>query len=191
MRRLNGSVAAGGLAQGEVDFEVPASEKEFLLAFQPQVGCGYPCPTPTVWDLQGGAADTSGYHHVGETVNVQGIWSVTIANPKLTLVGVQRPPQPGDTCLFVQVSVTNSSSQQRDLLPTQFTLYDGQGIQFPSPCDVATALVGVSLAPGETAQGVIVFGVPTSDHLFRLAFQAQPTCEPDCAELDIWTIGIG
>ncbi|HLW02410.1 MAG TPA: hypothetical protein VKT82_27390 [Ktedonobacterales bacterium] len=49
----------------------------------------------------------------------------------------------------------------------------------------------MSLSPGEAAQGVLVFGVPTSDQQFRLAFQAQSNCEPDCAELDIWTIGIG
>ena|GEM_PF-2206831 len=191
IRSLDGSVAAGGMAQGEFAFEAPASEQEFLLAFQPQVGCGAQCPAPTIWDVQGGAADTSGYHHIGETVNVQGIWSVTISNPQLTLVGVQNPPTSGETCLFVQVRVKNSSSQQRDLSPAQFTLYDMEGAQLASLCGVATALAGMSLSPGDTAQGVMVFGVPTSDQQFRLAFQAQLNCEPDCVELDIWTIGIG
>lgn len=191
IRSLDGSVAPGDMAQGDFAFEVPASEQEVLLAFQPQVNCGYQCPAPTIWDIQKGAADTSGYHHIEDTVNVQSIWSVTITNPKLTLVGVQNPPKPGETCLFVQVSVKNSSSQQRDLSPAQFTLYDRDGAQLESLCGVATALVGMSLSPGDTAQGVIVFGVPTSDQQFRLAFQAQPNCEPDCAELDIWTIGIG
>jgi len=127
IRSLDGSVAPGGMAQGEFAFDVPASEQAFLLAFQPQVGCGSQCPAPTIWDVQTGAADTSGYHHVGETVNVQGIWSVTISNPHLTEVGVQNPPPAGETCLFVQVSVKNNSSQQREQSPAQFTLYDREG----------------------------------------------------------------
>ena len=188
IRNLDGSVAAGGMAQGEVTFEAPAIEKEFRLAFQAQTDCSSQCPAPTLWDFQAGTGGTSGYHRIGETVNVQGIWSVTITHPTARVDG---PPQPGDTCLFVQISALNLSSQAQDLSSDQFMVYDTQGVQLPFPCSLNTALEDVQVSPGDLAQGVIVYEVPESLNQFRVAFQVNPDCEPNCAELDIWTISIG
>lgn len=85
-------------------------------------------------------------------------------------------PKSGNTFLIVDVSIKNVSSKEQDLSSLlQFTLKDSSGQKYDETFISGATAPDGKLAAGDVVKGQIPYEVPTAQHSFTLAFEADIT----------------
>jgi hypothetical protein len=163
------------------------------------VGCGTSAP-PTG---DGGAPPPSNQvtpppaplvrHKVGERVNANGIWDITIDSTRVmdidgSLQSVYSKPNPGNTYFVIHASVKNRSTTNEKLVPdVQFSLKDEDGEKYPLMLlsSIDHSLNGVVETGGKT-KGEVAFEIPLSQKKVILGFLP----EPGSTDISLWDIEV-
>jgi hypothetical protein len=107
-------------------------------------------------------------------VNVGGTFLVTVNSVKTSKGGEFDQPKAGDTYLIIDTSIKNTSSKEQDLSSLlQFTLKDSTGQKYDQTFISGATAPDGKLEPGDIVRGQLAYEVPTSQHAFTLAFEAD------------------
>jgi Domain of unknown function (DUF4352) len=119
---------------------------------------------------------STGYHTVGETVNVDNIWQVTVTGVKTSQGDNIIHPKAGHTFLFINVSMKNISfSQQAASSLIQYSLRDTAGQQYNETIATNATSPDGPVNAGAPLKGTLTYEVPTSTKSFVLGFVATLT----------------
>ena len=126
----------------------------------------------------GGSSSTSssGAKHfkVGDQVKVGDTYVVTVNSVKTSNGDDFSKPKSGNTFLIVDVSIKNVSSKEQNLSSLlQFTLKDSSGQKYDETFTSGATAPDGKLAAGDVVKGQIPYEVPTAQHSFTLAFEAD------------------
>lgn len=123
----------------------------------------------------GGTSSSAAKHFkVGDQVKVGDTYVVTVNSVKTSKGDDFSTPKSGNTFLIVDVSIKNVSSKEQDLSSLlQFTLKDGTGQKYDETILTGATAPDGKLAAGDVVKGQIPYEVPTAQHSFTLAFEAD------------------
>ncbi|MGZ3600504.1 MAG: DUF4352 domain-containing protein [Ktedonobacterales bacterium] len=123
-----------------------------------------------------GGTSSSGAKHfkVGDQVKVGDTYVVTVNSVKTSNGDDFSKPKSGNTFLVVDISIKNVSSKEQDLSSIlQFTLKDSTGQKYEETILSGATAPDGKLAAGDVVKGQIPYEVPTAQHSFTLAFEAD------------------
>lgn len=131
---------------------------------------------------------SANHFKVGNQVNVGNTWIVTVNSVATHAATDVDQPAQGDTYLVVDVSLKNTSSSEQDLSSDlQFSLQDATGQKYTqSIVTFSSNSPDGKVEPGSPIRGQMVYEVPTSQHNFTLAFEADITSSGQT----IWDLSI-
>lgn len=119
---------------------------------------------------------TTGHHKIGETVNIDNIWQVTVTGAKTNQGDDILHPKAGHTFLSIDVSMKNiSSSQQAASSLIQYSLRDTAGQQYNETIATNATSPDGPVNAGAPLKGTLTYEVPTSTKSFVLGFVATLT----------------
>lgn len=129
--------------------------------------------TPPPADQIAGLAPT--HHKVGDQVDVDGIWLVTVNSVRTSAGSDYEKPASGNTYLVLNVTMKNQSQQVEDVSTwLQFSLKDDSGQAYSEALTTFTkAAPGGSVEPGGLTRGEFAYEVPVSVHHFTLYFEPE------------------
>jgi Domain of unknown function (DUF4352) len=114
-------------------------------------------------------------HKIGEAVNVDNVWQVTVTGVKTSQGDDIIHPKAGHVFLSVNVSMKNiSSSQQAASSLIQYSLRDTAGQQYNETIATNATSPNGPVNAGEPLKGTLTYEVPTSTKSFVLGFVATP-----------------
>jgi hypothetical protein len=110
-----------------------------------------------------------------QTVNVGGIWEITITKATVATHGTYSTPQKaGDVFLVLAISAKNISSQEQDISDFNFTLRDTAGNSYTAAFDDdAGPSLGGKVEPNSPLLGSAVYEVPSQIHHYVLFFEVS------------------
>ncbi|MDQ2884928.1 MAG: DUF4352 domain-containing protein [Chloroflexota bacterium] len=118
----------------------------------------------------------TGHHKIGETVNVDDIWQVTVTGAKTNQGDDIMHPKAGHAFLSIDVSMKNiSSSQQAASSLIQYSLRDTAGQQYNETIATNATSPDGPVNAGAPLKGTLTYEVPTSTKSFVLGFIATLT----------------
>ena len=111
---------------------------------------------------------------VGVPYVVDSTFTVTVNSVKVSHGDEFISPKGGDIFIVVDVTVKNTSSSNQSVSSLgMFNLKDSTGQQYTETITTSTKPPDGTVTPGSLLRGQLVYEVPTSQHLFTFAFQAD------------------
>lgn len=117
----------------------------------------------------------NGRHKVGEAIK-EGDWEVTVNGVKTDPGGQFDTLKDGDIFVFVDVSITNTSSTSQNfssLLQTSFKDSTGQEYNETFASDSPASPNEGAIASGDITRGTIVYEVPKAQQAFIFSFKSD------------------
>jgi hypothetical protein len=125
-----------------------------------------------------GQPQGSQHFKVGEQVQVDDTWQVTVQSAKTSNgSGFYKPQKSGDVFLIFIVSMKNISSQEQTVSSlVQWSVQDSTGQKYSPTLDPdAGASLDGKVEAGSPLKGSLVYEIPKSVHQLTLAFEADIT----------------
>lgn len=121
-------------------------------------------------------SNTSSHFKVGDQVKVGNTYMVTVNSFKTNAGDDIFKPKAGNTFVVVDVSIKNVSNQEQNLSSLlQWTFKDSTGQKYTETIISGVTPPDGKLAASDTVKGQMAYEVPTSQHDFTLAFEADIT----------------
>lgn len=121
-----------------------------------------------------GSSGGSKHFKVGDQVKVGDTYIVTVNSFKTNPGDDIFKPKAGNTFVVVDVSIKNVSSQEQNLSSLlQFNLKDSTGQKYTETIISGVTPPDGKLAASDTLRGQLAYEVPTSQHNFTFAFEAD------------------
>ncbi len=128
---------------------------------------------PTILPAFGsmGSVDTGPRNHrVGETVDVDERWAVTLTSAYPSQGNEYARPAPGRFFLILLVTLRNASSQPLDMNSVVFRLVDTAGREYPEALAPEVSVPTGMLQPGNLAFATLAFDLPGTTRQLHLNF---------------------
>lgn len=120
------------------------------------------------------SSNTAKHFKVGDQVKVGDTYIVTVNSVTTSNGDDFSKPKSGNTFLIVDVSIKNVSSKEQNLSSLlQFTLKDSSGQKYDETILTGATAPDGKLAAGDVVKGQLPYEVPTAQHGFTLAFEAD------------------
>lgn len=121
-----------------------------------------------------GSSSGSKHFKVGDQVKVGDTYVVTVNSFKTNPGDEFSKPKAGNVFVVVDVSLKNVSSQEQDVSSIlQFTIKDSTGQKYDETIISGVTSPDGKLAAGDTVKGQLAYEVPSSQHNFTFAFEAD------------------
>jgi uncharacterized protein DUF4352 len=121
-----------------------------------------------------GSSGGSKHFKVGDQVKVGDTYIVTVNSFKTNAGDSFFKPKAGNTFVVVDASIKNVSSQEKNISSLlQFNLKDSTGQKYTETIISGATPPDGKLAASDTLRGQLAYEVPTSQHDFTFAFEAD------------------
>lgn len=114
---------------------------------------------------------TAMHYKVGQTLQINGTWQITIVSVRTSQGDQHTKPKPGNSFLLINVTMKNISSQPSTISSLkQYTLHDTTGQTYTQTLLNGTASPDGTLPAGGALQGMLTYEVPATIHTYILGF---------------------
>jgi len=125
-----------------------------------------PTPTPTP-----SPTPAAIHYQVNQTLQIDGIWQVTITAVRTSSGDQYTKPKPGNTFLLIDTSMKNLSNQQLTASSLiQYKLQDTSGQNYAETPLSGTPAPDGTVQAGTELKGTLVYEVPATTHAYTLGF---------------------
>src|SRR5262249_25575516 len=114
---------------------------------------------------------TAVHYKIGQTLQINGTWQVTVASVPTSPSDQRTKPKPGNSCLLIEMDMKNISSQQLTVSSLkQYTLRDTTGQTYTQTLLSGTISPDGTLQAGADLKGTLTYEVPATIHAYILGF---------------------